>query len=474
MTFSDISPDFQKARSLAELFERRGRRIYLVGGAVRDYVLRHGKVSAASSRGGPQDSLDLDLTTDALPDEVEEIASGWADSLWLAGKRFGTVALTKGGTKFEITTHRAEAYSDESRKPVVRFSDSIEEDLSRRDFTINSMAFELSSTNEPVLIDPFSGLSDLVAGVLRTPLSAEVSFFDDPLRMLRAARFVSRFQLVPTEELVAAMAALKNRLQIVSKERVRDEFDKLMVCESPQAGLWLLVDTGVMDEFIPEISALKLEQDPIHRHKDVLAHTIAVVEKASPEKILRLAALFHDIGKPATRQIGKDGVSFHFHDVVGAKLTKARLRMLKYPEKEIEVISKLVYLHLRFHTYGAGWTDKAVRRYVSDAGDLLDRLNELTVCDCTTRNENKARQLKRQMDVLIDRIAKLREQEELDSIRPDLDGLAVMELLEIPPGQQVGRALEYLMDLRMEEGPLGKEEATRRLLAWWKEKQPKN
>ena len=460
-----FGPELRFITELSGRFAKRNKRLYMVGGAVRDYLLSH------SAKGGEQQSFqpdDLDLTTDALPEEIEEILRGWADAKWAVGKRFGTIGAEKAGFRFEITTHRAESYTDDSRKPVVKYSESIEEDLARRDFTINSMAFEVTPSCEPILIDPYGGLVDLVAGVLRTPLSPAESFCDDPLRMLRAARFVARFNLKPDPALVAAMAGLKSRLEIVSKERIRDEFDKLIVLPAVSSGLWLLVETGVIDEFIPEIPALKLEQDPIHRHKDVLSHTIAVVEKTSSDKILRLAALFHDIGKPATREIGPDGVSFYFHDVVGSRLTKARMKELKYPAEEIDKVSRLVYLHLRFHGFEAGWTDRAVRRYVRDAGDLLDRLNELTLCDSTTRNENKARRLKERMDELVLRIAALKEQEELDAIRPDLDGMAVMDILGLPPGKEVGKALDFLLELRMDEGPLGTEEATRRLLEWAK------
>ncbi len=462
-----FGPELKFINELTDRFAKRNKRLYMVGGAVRDYLL------SQTNRDQPEQIFtpdDLDLTTDALPDEVEEILKGWSDAKWSVGKRFGTIGAEKAGFKFEITTHRAESYTNDSRKPVVKYSDSIEEDLSRRDFTINSMAFELIPSGSPVLIDPFGGLSDLMAGVLKTPLSPTESFSDDPLRMLRAARFVARFNLKPDGALVTAMGKLKSRLEIVSKERIRDEFDKLIVLPEVSSGLWLLVETGVIDEFIPEIPALKLEQDPIHRHKDVLSHTIAVTEKTSPDKILRLAALFHDIGKPATREIGPEGVSFYFHDVVGSRMTKARMKELKYPAEEIEKVSRLVYLHLRFHGFETGWTDRAVRRYVRDAGELLDRLNELTLCDSTTRNENKARRLREKMNELVLRIAALKEKEELDAIRPDLDGIEVMEILGLRPGREVGEALDFLMELRMDEGPLGKDEASRRLLAWFSSK----
>jgi poly(A) polymerase len=365
----------------------------------------------------------------------------------------------------EITTHRAEAYHPDSRKPEVVFADAVEADLSRRDFTVNAMALSLPDLT---LIDPFGGLGDLGAGRLRTPLSPEESFTDDPLRILRAARFVAGYGLTPDDGLVEAVTALRSRLEIVSEERIRSELDKLVVVPEPGAGLWFLVRTGLAEEFLPELPALALEQDPIHRHKDVLAHTVAVVEKTSPERILRLAALFHDIGKPKTRSFGPRGtVSFHHHEVVGARMTRDRMRALRYSNEDIDTVSRLVELHLRFHTYKLGWTDAAVRRYVRDAGPLLGRLNELTRCDCTTRNAARARALAKRMDDLEVRIAELAEQEELAAIRPDLDGRAVMAHLGIPAGPAVGRALAYLLELRLEEGPLGAEEAERRLERWW-------
>jgi poly(A) polymerase len=325
-----------------------------------------------------------------------------------------------------------------------------------------------------VLIDPHDGAVDLAAGRLRTPLSPEESFSDDPLRMMRAARFIAGYGLVPDDALVAAVRDMHPRLEIVSAERIRDELDKLMRVETPGQGLWFLVDTGLADEFLPELPALRVEQDPIHRHKDVLAHTIAVVDKTrarkedgSENRIVRLAALLHDIGKPKTRSIGPGGVSFHHHEVVGARMARERLQALRYPNAEVEAITQLVYLHLRFHTYRMGWTDAAVRRYVRDAGELLDELNELTRCDCTTRNKRKAEELARRMDDLEGRIEELRAQEELAAIRPDLDGRQVMEHLGVAPGRIVGEALDHLLELRLEEGPLGEDEARRRLDAWW-------
>jgi len=460
-----LRPLVTQTSALAERFSAAGARLYLVGGVVRDAVL-----------GRDDPTGDLDFTTDAVPDRIEEIVSGWADAVWTTGKRFGTIGIQVSGDKvgdpggqprvMEITTHRAEAYHAHSRKPDVVFADAVEADLSRRDFTVNAMAL---SVPDLALIDPFDGLGDLAAGRLRTPLSPEESFSDDPLRMLRAARFIAGYGLEPDAELVAAVTALADRLEIVSEERIQAELDKLLVVEAPGAGLWFLVRTGLAEEFLPELPALALEQDPIHRHKDVLAHTIAVVEKTSPDRILRLAALFHDVGKPKTRSFGPNGaVSFHHHEMVGARMTRDRMRALKYSKEDVDRVSRLVELHLRFHTYKLGWTDSAVRRYVRDAGDLLDRLNELTRSDCTTRNAARARALSKRMDALEVRIAELKEQEELDAIRPDLDGKAVMARLGIPPGPTVGKALAYLLELRLEEGPLGTEEAEHRLDQWWK------
>jgi poly(A) polymerase len=442
---------------VAARFEQAGFRLYLVGGVVRDAVL--GRLSPEH---------DLDFTTNARPDDVERIVRGWADAVWTQGKKFGTVGLLKSGRRMEITTHRSDAYQPDSRKPAVVFSDAVEADLSRRDFTVNALALSLPDLN---LIDPFNGIDDLAAHRLRTPLSPEESFTDDPLRMLRAARFIAGYRLVPDQDLVDAVTRLRSRLDIVSEERIRDELDKLIVVERPGEGLWFLVKTGLAEEFLPELPALALEQDPIHRHKDVLAHTIAVVEKCRPDRILRLAALLHDIGKPKTRSYGPGGtVSFHHHEIVGARMARDRMRGLRYPSEDIEQVSRLVELHLRFHTYRMGWTDSAVRRYVRDAGPLLEQLNELTRNDCTTRNPAKAKALARRIDELERRIDELQRQEELAAIRPDLDGNEVMAQLGVPPGPLVGEALDFLLELRLEEGPLGKEEAGRRLAAWWAER----
>ncbi|MEO6120957.1 MAG: CCA tRNA nucleotidyltransferase [Acidimicrobiales bacterium] len=447
-----------EAAWLADAFHQAGHRLYLVGGVVRDAVL---------ARLGS--TADLDFTTDARPEQIKALVAGPADAVWTQGERFGTIGASRNGRRYEITTHRAEAYSPDSRKPDVEFASAVEADLARRDFTVNAMALRLPDLE---LVDPFGGLDDLAGGRLRTPLLPEESFGDDPLRMLRAARFVAALGLVPDPSVVSAMEAMHERLGIVSAERIRDELDKLMVAERPGDGLRLLVATGLAGEFLPELPALALEQDPIHRHKDVLAHSIAVVEKTSADRILRLAALFHDVGKPKTRAFGPGGVSFHHHEVVGARMTRDRMKALRYPNEDIVAVSRLVELHLRFHTYQMGWTDSAIRRYVRDAGPWLDRLNELTRCDCTTRNEAKARALSRRMDELEAKIAELREREELAAIRPDLDGSQIMEHLAIPAGRVVGEAREFLLELRLDEGPLGEAEARRRLDRWWAERSP--
>ena len=453
-----LRPLVEATADLADRFQSADHTLYLVGGSVRDAIV---------AGEGPPPTVgdhDLDFTTDARPDAIEELVTGWADAVWTQGKRFGTIGCVRRGQRYEITTHRAEAYHPDSRKPDVVFGDRIEDDLSRRDFTINAMALRLPDLE---LIDPFDGLADLAVHRLRTPLDPEESFGDDPLRMLRAARFVAKLDLEPDPALVEAVRSGHHRLSIVSAERIRDELDKMMMVPVPSTALWFVVRTGLADEFFPELPGLALEQDPIHRHKDVLAHTFAVVDKTSPDRLLRLAALFHDVGKPKTRAFVDGGVTFHHHEVVGARMTRQRMLVLKYPKDEVEMVTELVNLHLRFHTYRLGWTDRAVRRYVRDAGPLLDRLNELTRCDCTTRNAAKAKELGRRMDELELRIDELRQEEELDAIRPDLDGAQVMEQLGIPPGRDVGRALAFLLELRMDEGPLGEAEAHQRLAAWW-------
>lgn len=452
---------------LSQMFKQSGKHLYLVGGAVRDLFTQTDL--NGDSVDGSDPNFDLDFTTDALPDEIEAMLKGKVEAMWLQGKRYGTIGVKLGGFKFEITTHRSEIYHQDSRKPQVTFSSNIEEDLSRRDFTINAMALSLHS-DQPEMIDPFGGLQHLIEKRLETPLDPAVSFSEDPLRMLRAARFIAKLDLVPDGSIVETIKAMRERLGIVSAERIRDEFDKLMVLSKPSKGLEFLVDTGLAGEFIPELPALELEQDPIHRHKDVLAHTIAVVEKASPDRILRLAALFHDVGKPKTKQITPEGVTFHHHDVVGAKITRNRMRALKYAAQDIEDVSNLVFLHLRFHTYQAGWSDSAVRRYVRDAGPLLGRLNELTLCDSTTRNQNKVRMLNERMEELKRRIEELKKKEELDSIRPEIDGTEVIKILNIAPSRTVGEALEFLLEIRFEEGLIGRDQIIERLLSWWDER----
>ena len=363
------------------------------------------------------------------------------------------------------------------------YADDIETDLGRRDFTINAMALELTGGGTPTLVDPHGGAVDLLQKVLRTPLGPEISFSDDPLRMLRAARFIARFELVPTEQLVAAVKEMAPRLEIVSAERIRDEFDKLITVDHPASGLWFLYDTGLADQFLPELSLMRLEHDPIHRHKDVLTHTIAVVENVRPPReqpedrpdfdfrIVRLAALFHDIGKPKTRgYLEGKGTTFHHHDAVGARMTKKRMTALRYSNDDVAAVTALVALHLRFHTYRLGWSDAAVRRYVRDADDLLHELNVLTRCDCTTRNERKAKQLSKRMDDLEERIAALAEAEEIAKIRPELDGKAVMDHLGLPPGREIGEALDYLLEIRLDEGLIGEEASKQRLDAWWAER----
>lgn len=433
---------------LARQFADGGCDLYLVGGSVRDALL-----------GRP--IADLDFATDALPDRIEELSASWADSTYLAGRDFGTIGLVRNGKTFDVTTLRSEVYRDDSRKPKVAFSDSIEEDLSRRDFSVNAMALKLPTAADevPEMIDPFGGLPDLVAQLLRAPLDAPRSFGDDPLRMLRLFRFMSTLGFDPDESAVVAVSEMRERLSIVSAERIRSEFDKLLMGEHVEVALSALVVSGLADEFIPELPALAVEQDPIHKHKDVLAHTIAVVGKTRRRYELRLAALFHDIGKPATREFGNAGVSFHHHEVVGARMARKRMRDLRYPKSTIDDVSQLVFLHMRPHTYKMGWTDAAVRRYVRDAGPLLEDLNELVRCDVTTRNAKRARTISNRIDDLEVRIAELREKEELDSLRAPIDGNSVMEYLGIPPGREVGRIMKLLLEHRIEHGPYSSEEA---------------
>lgn len=472
-----FQPVLAELAPLSDRFRDAGFRLYLVGGTVRDLL-------AAELAATAGELFDFDATTDARPDDIKRLLRGWADAIWTQGERFGTIGAKKRGPHgdrvYEITTHRAEAYHDDSRKPDVEFSDQIEADLSRRDFTINAMALELTG-DSPTLVDPFGGAVDLLTRTLRTPLAPEISFSDDPLRMLRAARFIARLPATPVPELVEAVKAMKGRLEIVSAERIRDELDKLVSLPHPTAGLWFAIDTGLADEFLPELPMMKLEQDPIHRHKDVLTHTLAVMENVRPPseqppgqlefdfRRTRLAALFHDVGKPRTRgyQKGK-GVTFHHHDAVGARMTRKRLEALRYSNDDVNAITELVALHLRFHTYAMGWTDSAVRRYVRDAGPYLNELNVLTRCDCTTRNEKKALVLARRMDDLEARIAELAAHEELAALRPELDGARVMAQLGLSPGPEVGKALAFLLELRLEEGLLGEVETGARLDKWWR------
>jgi poly(A) polymerase len=456
----NAAPFAKVVRDLGRRFAERGHELYLVGGTVRDALL---------DRIDPE--ADIDLTTDATPDQILAVvrSGNRGGGVWLQGVRFGTVGVRKGDFKLDITTFRSDSYREDSRKPEVTFGRSVEEDLARRDFTVNAMAMELP---DGPFIDPHGGLGDLAAKRLRTPSSPEVSFDDDPLRMLRAARFAAQLELAPTPETLAAIAERRGRLQIVSRERVRDELSKLLLGRVPAKGLWLVVNTGLAEEFLPELPALALEQDPVHRHKDVLRHTIAVVERATafdadePDLTLRMAALLHDIGKPRTRRVGPEGVTFHLHEVVGARMAEQRLTELRYPSDFIADVRQLVLLHLRFHTYRLGWSDSAVRRYVRDAGPLLDRLNFLVRSDCTTRNAFKARQLAAYSDELEERIARLEAEEELASIRPPLDGRQVMELLGIPPGPLVGKALAHLLELRLDRGPMSEEEAAAELRKW--------
>ncbi|MEU5364899.1 CCA tRNA nucleotidyltransferase [Streptomyces sp. NPDC005925] len=447
------------ADDLARRFQKAGFSLALVGGSVRDALL--GRLGN-----------DLDFTTDARPQDVLKIVRPWADAVWEVGIAFGTVGAQKDGYQIEVTTYRSEAYDRTSRKPEVSYGDSIEQDLVRRDFSVNAMAVALP---EKRFIDPHGGLDDLAERVLRTPGTPEESFSDDPLRMMRAARFAAQLDFEVAPEVVTAMTEMSGRLEIVSAERVRDELNKLILSACPRKGLTLLVDTGLAEHVLPELPALRLESDEHHRHKDVYDHTLIVLEQAmaleedGPDLPLRLAALLHDIGKPRTRRFEKDGrVSFHHHEVVGAKMTKKRMTALKYSNDLVKDVSRLVELHLRFHGYGTGeWTDSAVRRYVRDAGPLLDRLHKLTRSDCTTRNKRKAAALSRAYDGLEERIAKLQEREELDAIRPDLDGNQIQEILDIGPGPTVGQAYKHMLELRLEHGPMGHEAAVSALKEWW-------
>ncbi len=466
-TLHQLSRIAALAAPLSEEFSRAGFELYAVGGSVRDALL------------GLHEVEEIDFTTNARPDDIERLMAKVCGALWVQGREFGTIGgvLRANGIRAEVTTFRSEEYVDHSRKPAVEWGDSLRADLSRRDFTINAIALDVISIHEgregvQTLFDFFGGVKDLMEQRLVTPVDATILFRDDPLRMLRAARFAARFGLRIDPAVEEAATSLAEKITIVSTERVRAELDLLMVSAQPSVGLDFIVRTGLAAYFLPELPALQLEQDPIHRHKDVLAHTWAVVDKTTADLTLRLAALFHDVGKPATRQITPAGVTFRFHEVVGAKMTRKRMTALKYPTQVIEDVSRLVELHLRFHTYKLGWSDSAVRRYVHDAGPLLEHLNELTRCDCTTRNQRKAVELAQRMDQLEERILDLRRREDLDNMRPALNGDEVMELLSIPPSRDVKRALEFLLDIRREEGEISKAEATHRLREWWNDNAP--
>ena len=453
------------AFELAKLFKVAGFKLALVGGPVRDAIL--GRLGN-----------DLDFTTDAHPKDSEKILNKWADSVWDIGAAFGTVAGKKDEITVEITTYRSESYDRASRKPDVEFGKSIEADLARRDFTINAMALELT-TDEPTFIDLFDGVVDLQKKIIKTPGKAEDSFSDDPLRMMRAARFMSQLNFEVDESVLVAIKNMAARLEIISSERIRDEFIKIMMSSSPRLGITLLVETGLSDYFLPEVPKLKLEIDEHHHHKDVYEHSLTVLEQAialedrlsGANLTLRLAALLHDIGKPKTKQlIAGGGVSFHHHEVVGARMCKERMKKLRFDNHIINDVSQLVFLHLRFHGYGSGeWTDSAVRRYVRDAGELLTHLHLLTRADCTTRNKKKAEGLAKTYDQLEERIELLMQQEELNKIRPDLSGEQIMEILGIKPSPAVGKAYDFLLELRLEHGPLGEEKAKQALLTWQKE-----
>ncbi len=461
---------------VGERFTAAGFQIHLVGGSVRDALLAG--ASGAGRAGGRMVPGDLDLTTDARPEQTLEVLRGWAGSTWNTGIEFGTVGADVRGTRVEITTYRADRYDRQSRNPEVAWGDSLVDDLARRDFTVNAMAVSLGP--DRTVTDPFGGLGDLIRQRLRTPGPAEDSFADDPLRMLRAVRFVAQLGLAPDADVVSAMTAMAAELGRITAERVQAELSKTLLQDAPRAALELFVATGLADVVLPELSALRMEIDEHHQHKDVYSHSLTVLDQAiglekadpdsgSPDLVLRLAALLHDIGKPATRRHEAGGrVSFHHHEVVGAKLVRKRLMALKYPKDVVEAVSRLTFLHLRFHGYGSGeWTDSAVRRYVTDAGDLLPRLHKLVRSDSTTRNKRRAAALAATYDSLEARIAEIRATEDLARVRPDLDGNAIMELLGLPPGPEVGRAWRFLKELRLERGPLDPAEAEAALREWW-------
>ncbi len=455
------------ADELGARFEAAGHELALVGGSVRDALL---------------DRLghDLDFTTSARPDVTKRLLSGWADAVWEVGRAFGTIAGRKGEFQIEITTYRADRYEQDSRKPAVDYGDSLTADLVRRDFTVNAMAVTLPHRE---FVDPHGGLADLSKRAIRTPGTPHQSFSDDPLRMLRAARFAAQLDFVVAPDVVAAMNEMTERIDIVSAERIRDELTKLLLASDPRSGLTYVVDTGLADRVLPELPALRLEIDEHHRHKDVYEHSLRVLEQAielehrlpgdKPDLVIRLAALLHDIGKPKTRRFEPGGgVSFYHHDAVGAKLARKRLKALRYPAAVVDSVAELIRLHLRFHGYGSGeWTDSAVRRYVRDAGDELARLHVLTRADCTTRNRRKAQALQNSYDNLEARIERLTNEEELAAVRPDLDGNQIMQILDIPPGPLVGRAYSHMLEVRLDRGPLDEESARAELTRWWAEQQ---
>ena len=448
------------------LFEAAGHQLFLVGGSVRDAVL--GRLTA-----------DLDFTTDARPAAVQQILGPWADALWDTGIDFGTVGAGKAGRRLEITTFRADSYDQVSRNPTVSFGDRLEDDLMRRDFTANAMAVRITAEGPGEFLDPLGGLAAVRQRILDTPAEPAVSFGDDPLRMLRAARFMSQLEFGVAERVREAIVAMAPQLDRITVERVAVELDKMLLGLDPVAGVEFVVQTGLGEVVLPEVGAMQMTIDEHHQHKDVYQHSLTVLRQAvaledpgQPDLVLRWAALLHDIGKPATRRHEPGGgVSFHHHEVVGAKMVRKRMRALKYSKQMVDDVSQLVYLHLRFHGYGDGaWTDSAVRRYVADAGPLLPRLHKLVRADCTTRNRRRAALLQANYDSLENRIAELAAKEDLARVRPDLDGNAIMAVLDIPPGPQVGEAWKYLKELRLDRGPLSPEEATAELLSWWRER----
>jgi poly(A) polymerase len=449
-------------RDIGRVFADAGHQLYLVGGSVRDALL--GRLGT-----------DLDFTTDARPEQMQKFLRPWADALWDTGIEFGTVGVGKAGDRMEITTFRADTYDQVSRNPQVRFGDNLDDDLVRRDFTANAMAIRITADGPAEFHDPLGGLAALRARVLDTPAAPEVSFGDDPLRMLRAARFVSQLGFTVAPRVREAMSAMSGQLERITAERVSAELDKLLLGSDPAAGIDLMVGSGLGDVVLPEIGAMRMAIDEHHQHKDVYQHSLTVLRQAigleddGPDLVLRWSALLHDIGKPSTRRHEPDGgVSFHHHEVVGAKMTRKRMRALKYSKQMVEDVSQLVYLHLRFHGYGDGqWTDSAVRRYVTDAGPLLPRLHKLVRADCTTRNKRRAARLQANYDDLEARIAELAAKEDLQRVRPDLDGNAIMEILGISAGPKVGEAWRYLKELRLERGPLDHDEAVAELLRWW-------